>query len=270
MIRTIFTLALLIATVLYAQEPPAWLPMGNLDRADKIWTFLEIPGTSIILAAGRADRDEAAVWRSTDGGQSWSRPFHSWYSVEGVRELAFDANRNIIFACISNITGSYLEYDPLWYSTDLGESWASVAIPTNWGPRAGIHSIALYDNKLYVVLEEVRTENGNYWGIYSGMLYRLDISSADPNDWTWEFVMQYPELNYLVRLAVNNGKLFVFGKDYDRDAIRIFTHSLQELNAKATTIGTVGHFKEQIEALKHNAQQVPAEINENNTKGDLQ
>ncbi len=269
----VYALALVVLVFtqnIFAQEPPAWLPMGNLYRADKIWCFLEIPGTSIILAGGRADRDEAGIWKSTDGGENWTLKLHTWYTAEGVREFAFDANRNIIFACVSNITGSYLEWDPLWYSTDLGESWAAISNPTNLGYRAGIHSIVLDGNNLYVAFEDVRPENGNSWGIYSAMLYRLDISSADPNDWKWEFVMQYPELNYLMRLTINNGKLYVFGKDYERDAIRIFTHSLQKLNAMAVPVGTVGEIQRSIEEIEAQKSSVVDQSLEDETEGDLQ
>ncbi|NOX38322.1 MAG: exo-alpha-sialidase [Calditrichaeota bacterium] len=238
---------------LFAQEGPAWLPMGDLYQAEKIWTFLEIPNTSIVLAGGRYGGEGMGIWKSTDGGQTWSLKLKKYYTKEGVRQLIFDDKKNIIFACISNISRDYkdLPWKSLWYSDDLGETWNYIYHPTNLGAQAGIHGMALIDNKLYVAFEENRTENGNDWWIYSAMLYRLDISDHDPDNWYWEFVMQYPDLNYIMRLTENNGKLYVFGKDYNRDAIRIFIHDVQMLNTSSVTLGTISKIASQVQSLEN-------------------
>ena len=261
---------MLIGMGLYAQEGPAWLPMGNLHRAEKVWTFLEIPNTSIILAGGRSGRENAGIWKSTDGGQNWEQKFNEWYASEGVRQFAFDANKNLIFAGISNVA-RYLEWKSLWYSNDLGETWNAIFYPSNLGARAGIHSIILIDNKLYVAFEENRNENGNDWWIYSAMLYRLDISDPDPGRWYWEFIMQYPDLNYIMRLAEHNGKLYVFGKDYTRDAIRVFTHDLQTLNTTANSVGTIGEIESQIARIQQQQLEIQNETSRSsNNEDDLE
>ena len=62
--------------------------------------------------------------------------------------------------------------------------------------------------------------------------------------------MQYPELDYIMKITENNGKLYVFGKDYDRDAIRIYIHNLQSLNASGVAVGTVSEIQSRIETLR--------------------
>ncbi|RMF54403.1 MAG: hypothetical protein D6748_16455 [Calditrichaeota bacterium] len=231
-----------------AQSGPSWLIQGNLDGATKIWDFIEIPNTSIIIAGGLAG-DNAAIWKSTNGGLTWTRKFYVWHShwsQRGIAQFAYDGVKNIIFAC-SALNYSHLDWLSIHYSIDQGETWTSLVHPEILGQNAGAFSILLLNNKLYIAYQEDRPENGNNWNIYSAMLFRLDVSSVNPSDWVWEFLMQYPELDYIMRLAEKNGMLYVFGRDKASNAIRVFTYNTQVLDNMATRIGTVEEVRLQVE-----------------------
>ncbi|APF19658.1 glycosyl hydrolase BNR repeat-containing protein [Caldithrix abyssi DSM 13497] len=261
----ILFLSSIFAGQLLAQSGPAWLQQGNLQYADKIWAFLEIPNTNIIFAGGRSDRDEAGIWKSTNGGQTWEQKLRKWYSSEGVRQFAFDESRNLIFACISNVNGGYdLEWKTIYYSDDLGETWKYIYHPAQLGYRAGAHSIVLLNNKLYVAFEDRHPENGNdYQYIYSADLLRLDISNANSDYWYWEHCMHYPELDYIMRLSVKDNKIYVFGKDKETDGIRIFIYNTETMGKTASNLGTIQENEKTIKLLK----QQQAAFNEEQTSG---
>ncbi len=256
-------LVFILSVSLLAQSGPAWLQQGNLRYADKIWAFLEIPGTDIIIAGGRSDRDEAGIWKSTNGGQTWDQKLRKWYTSEGVREFAFESARNLIFACISNITGGNdLEWKSIYYSDDLGETWKYIYHPAKLGYRAGAHSVVLLDNKLYVAFEDKHPENGNdNQYIYSADLLRLDISNANPDYWYWEQCMHYPELDYIMRLTVKDNQIFIFGKDKDTDGIRIFIYNPQTMGKAAINLGTLKENEVRIELQKQQQTALKAENN---------
>ena len=243
----IILFAFLSFNSIQAQTGPSWLVQGDLYRAVKIWDMLEIPNTNIILAAGKGYSTTASIWKSTNNGQNWERKFISWDTDNGVLQLAYDPNKNIVFGAIGNTVWSALNWKSIVYSTDQGETWVSIWHPAMLGDQAGANSIIFLNNKLYIAYMEKHYENGNYWGIYSAMLFRIDVSSYNPSDWYWEFLMQYPEMDYIMRLAEKDGKLYVFGKDWNSDAIRVFTYDTQTLDRMATRIGTVEEVRQQIE-----------------------
>jgi len=250
-ILAITFVAMIFANQIFAQSGPAWLQQGDLVNAKKIWCFLEIPNTGIILAGGRGYYKRAAIWKSTNNGQTWEQKLNNSYTDEGVRQFAFDENKNIIFACVSNYW-SYLEWKPIWYSTDLGESWNYISQPAALGNRAQAHSIVILNNKLYVAFQDDHSENGNdNWGIYSADLYRLDISNPNSSYWYWEHCMHYPELDYIMRLAINNDKIYVFGKDRNTNGIRIFTYDPESMGKNAQFIGKLDEIKKEIKLLQN-------------------
>lgn len=247
-----FWIVLSLSSILLAQSGPTWRVLGNLQDAQKVWAFLEIPGTDIVLAGGRAYSNYAAVWKSTDRGNSWTRKFCQRYSSEGIKQFAFDEDKNIIFAGIAENDGSYIEWNSLVRSNDMGETWTFIPHPVSLGNRAEAHSIILLNDKLYVAFNDKHTENGNssYWSIYSAELYRLDVSDPNPDNWYWEFVMQYPELDYLMRLTEKDGKIYVFGKDKATDGIRFFVYDPETMDKTATKVGTIRDIKKQIQQIK--------------------
>lgn len=268
-------IVIIFSTNLLAQTGPAWMQQGDLVDAKKIWCFLEIPNTSIILAGGRCYYKDAAIWKSTNNGQTWVRKFRKGETDEGVRQFAFDENKNIIFAAVSDYW-SYLEWKSIWYSTDLGETWNYISQPAQLGNRAQAHSIVLLNNKLYVAFQDDHSENGNdNWGIYSADLYRLDISNPNSSYWYWEYCMHYPELDYIMRLAINDGKIYVFGKDRNTNGIRIFTFDPEANGKNSLFIGNLNDINKNIEILqkeelKNNQEKnnsVPPNIN--NIKGEV-
>ena len=232
-----------------AQSGPSWLIQGNLQDAYRVWDFLEIPNTNIILACGQDDPSWgiwAIIWKSTNGGYTWHKVLSEYQASEGFVQFAYDQNKNIVFVCAGQLNNN-MEWKSIYYSTDQGENWTSIVHPPTLGNHAGARSIVLLNNKLYIAYLDYHTENGNNWGMYSAMLYRIDVSDYNPSNWYWEFLMQYPELDYLMRLAEKDGKLYVFGKDWNSNAIRVFTYDTQTLDRMAVRIGTVEEVRQQVE-----------------------
>ncbi len=237
----IVSVAILIGVMksssLNAQVAPNWLPQHDLFEAEVIYDFLEIPGTNMIFAAthcqGHYHDDFYAVFKSSDGGHTWDRVFTDWNCHwSPTRKLAYDTTRNTVFA-----GGYFCNNYSLAYSMDYGETWYKIAHPFV-GLISGVHfyDILLVNDYIYVAPSDLL--------IYSAQLWRLDIHDSNPDNWTWEFVLSYPELDYLVRLGYKDGKLYVFGKDKDADAIRIFIHDISKLDSMAKPYKTVAQLRE--------------------------
>ncbi len=250
----------------WAQSGPSWLIQGDLQDATIINDFIEIPNTNIIIAAGRSYNKYPSIWKSTNSGVTWTRKYYSWSSNYGVVQLEYDNNKNIIFGALGQYVWNHFSWKSIIYSTDQGENWNTITHPASLGEYSGANSILLLNNKLYIAYWPNHPENGNYhWGDYSAMLYRIDVSDYNPSNWYWEFLMQYPELDYLMRLAEKDGKLYVFGKVWNSNAIRVFTYDTQTLDRMAVRIGTVEEVRQQVEQyqaqLAQQAKENPAPDN---------
>ena len=248
----------------WAQSGPSWLIQGNLQEAEIVNDFLEIPNTNIIIAAGRRYNRYPAIWKSTNSGVTWTRKYYSWSSTNGVVQLAYDANKNIIFGAIGHHIWDHY-WESIIYSTDQGENWNTIIHPGMLGDGAGASSILFHNNKLYVAYKDYHYENNPNFEMYSAMLFRIDVSDYNPSGWYWEFLMQYPEMDYIMRLAEKNGKIYVFGKDKNSNAIRVFTYDTQTLDRMAVRIGTVEEVRQQVEQyqaqLAQQSKETPAPDN---------
>ncbi|RMD92842.1 MAG: exo-alpha-sialidase [Calditrichaeota bacterium] len=251
--------SLFLFQVAWSQVGPSWLIQGNLQDASQIRDFLEIPNTNIIIAAGRKWSDQAALWKSTDNGNTWNKKYEKWAASNGAVQLEYAEAKNVIFAGFGDAVWGQLTWVSIVYSTDQGETWIEITHPAMLGDHAGANSILLLNNKLYIAYRENHSENGNSWGIYSAMLFRIDVSDVNPSNWVWEFLMQYPELDFITRLADKDGKLYVFGKDKNSDAIRIFTYDPQTLDRMASRVGTVEEVRLQVEKYQAQLAQQKAE-----------
>ena len=220
--------------------------MGDLDRAYKIFDILEIPNTNIVIAVGQISGWiwHGGVWKSVDGGHTWTRKAH--YGDAVFYMLQYDTLKNIIFS-----VGKVRDF--LIYSTNYGEQWHEIYYPYFIGEWAARSSV-LISGKLYVGF--YTWVNGRY---YSPVLIRLDYSDPNPNNWYWELINQYPELNDtagIFRLVYKNNKLFVFGEDKGGNGIRIYTYDISTLDKMAKPIGTVAemaqYWKKRKEELADN------------------
>jgi len=260
--KFLLTMVLAVNMGLYAQAGPTWVPQGNLPYARVIKDIYEIPGTDIVIAVGqRADgsHEEPSIWRSTDGGHTWSWwgwnfPNHGddeaiWYTFH---QISYDTSRNIL---LSTCGGGAGDWQPrtVWYSNDYGESWHYVNHPYYLVGDGDAASSVILNGKLYVIYEKLI--GGTFYD--SPILLALDYYDPNPDNWTWYFVRQYPQLDingthstFWGVLAVKDGKLYVVGKDKNTDAIRIYTYEPSKLEATMQRIGTVAEMREYWEKLK--------------------
>jgi len=229
--KVVITLSMVIMLVanIQGEEPPAWYPLGDLPSAIQIWDIIEIPGPpgmdAILIACGKKSGDNMQIWRSLDRGTTWelSNIYNGGWGC--LMRLVYDSTINALFS-----VGYANGYYTVRYSTDYGSNWYPIAHPVVLREADAIDAVIL-DHKLYVAY--------NYWSAPFGLLFRLDISSSDPGNWTWEFVMQYPQITEIQKLLVKDGKLYVFGKDRDNNAIRVFTYDPGKLDHLAKRIGTI-------------------------------
>ncbi len=244
-----FMLVLAVVSQVFAQSPPAWQPMGNLPGAGAVYDILEIPNTNIILACGTSGGSYhyAQIFRSVDGGQSWSKVF----DIYGGRFLALhlDEAQNVIFS--TGATWANLESRCVVYSLDFGSTWTTVYNPPVL-EESDIEGSVLdaSNNNLYLIYNVVHGING-----YHPELWRLNYSDPDPNNWTWEFLMIYPEGevsgnsdNVTPTIALKDTILYAFMKDDQNSGLRIYTHSINQLNSMAKAVCTVAEAKEYFNA----------------------
>jgi len=208
---------IVLATTALAQEPPSWEPLGNLPSCWRVRDIAEIPGSGILIACGYAGGGWYYVWRSTDGGRSWTRTtLPGTYPDEGMR-LARDSASGCLWILQSTPSPS-----SLYRSTDDGQSWSAVSGPA--GNLTQNNTMEVVDNYVYL--------GGTFSTPYSALLYRLNQTSLQ-----WEMVTDYIECNAITRLKYNNGKLLVFAKDMTLPQTRIFSHTPSDLDRLAKPIG---------------------------------
>ncbi len=242
----VMAIMVIVGGILNAQSGPSWLQMGNLLGAYEIFDILEIPNTNVVIAAGLVSdwSWHGGVWKSVDGGHTWTRK--AYYGGLGFYNLQYDTLKNIIFAL-----GDIRYF--LIYSTNHGEQWHEIYYPYFIGDGAAMSSV-LVNGKLYAGF--YTWMNHRY---YSPVLLRLDYSDPDTNNWYWELICQYPELQDtagVFQLLYKDNKIFVFGEDKGGNGIRIYTYDISTLDKMAKPIGTVAemaqYWKKRKEELADN------------------
>jgi hypothetical protein len=198
-----------------AQEPPSWVNLGDLSGATQVRDLIEVPAYGVALACG-AYGGNSAVWKTTDGGQSWTREHLAYGSF-----LQFD--RDTLSGRIWVVSNYESSSYALYYSDDIGSTWTQVTAPPS-NPNIAGQTIELVGNYLYF--------GGTISSPYSISLYRLNTASLE-----WELVTQYPQCSGITRLKSSNGKLLVFAKDKASNTIRVFSYAPSELDSKAVPVG---------------------------------
>ena len=222
-------LAILLITSLTAQEPPAWVNLGELPYAAAVRDMLEIPGTNTLLACGVTTvipelfliPYEARIWKSTNGDQSWSTVLNlrQYGSAPPLWvQLKYDFVSGRIWARRATSGANTLHY-----STDNGDNWTGVSTPVS-NPPISANAIEIVGDYVYF--------GGTISNPYSIGLYRLHQTSLE-----WEMVKLYPECNTICNLKYHNGKLIVFARDKNGTLIRVFSHSPDELDRNTVSLG---------------------------------
>jgi photosystem II stability/assembly factor-like uncharacterized protein len=135
---------------------------------------------NIVYAAGPDIDDPTvtykAIYKSTDGGGSWSFTKHSIRSFAVHHALAIDpVNSNIIYAAGSVGNGT------VWKSTDNGRSWSIVDV--GFDGRSTVYALAIdptNPNIIYVGTQSLgvykSSDGGGTWSVFR------DGLQVDPND----------------------------------------------------------------------------------------
>jgi hypothetical protein len=209
-----------LAGMALAVEPPSWVNLGNLSVARQVWDLCEIAGNSHLLAAGQNDAtfDQAAVWRSTDRGVTWSRVLISQRNGTSLFcQMCGDAYERIW------VVGSDGGSEALAYTADNGGTWNWVGGPPA-NPGVSGRSIVVIGDHLY--------HGGLVNDPYSISLYRLNVVTLE-----WELVVQYPQCNAITRLIHYNGRLLVFCRDRTTSAVRVFSYTPADMDEMARPVG---------------------------------
>jgi hypothetical protein len=206
---------IVMATTALAQEPPSWVNLGNLASATKVRDLLEIPTYNVVVACGMTSSGNF-IWRTTDGGTTWTTLYLGTGDSGLVQLLRDPANGRL---WVVGMGAS----NPLYFSDDVGTTW-TLESPPQSNPLISGRSIELVGNYLYF--------GGTVSSPYSIALYRLDLTNQQ-----WELVTQYPQCSGITRLKYNNGKLLVFAKDKTSNMIRVFNYTPSDLDAGAVPVG---------------------------------
>lgn len=245
-------LMLIASPKMIAQSPPAWQPMGDLSDAEFVYDIFEIPNTNIVLACGqRASYSYFAIWRSDNGGATWSRVADG-YSGELYRFL-YDGPKHLIFSYGS--TSNSYNGICVFFSNDNGATWTGIYNPpileTSNAVSGVIDTTSQYIYLIFYVTHPGGPDDG-YFG-YHPELWRLNYSDPDPNNWTWEFLMIYPEgevsgTNIRPTIALKDTILYAFMKDDINPGLRIYTHSINQLGSKAKIVCSISEAAEYFNA----------------------
>jgi len=216
--KTITAVVLLIAAAI-AYEPPSWVNLGNLDWGKLVYDIVEIPSNGWLLACGQRDygNQHQCIWRSTDRGVSWSHVLTSTHDNTQFMQMQFDGFSRVW------AVGWYGGAEALAYSADNGGTWTFVTGPPS-SPTYNGCALQVVGNYLYF--------GGVVASPYSIALYRLNVVNMQ-----WEMVVQYPQCNAIARLKYYNGRLLVFCRDMTTSAIRVFSYTPSDLDAKAVPVG---------------------------------
>ncbi len=155
------TLRLLEGTI-----TPAWTPRGPDNIGGRITDIAVDPMDADLVYAGAA---EGGVFRSTDGGQSWTATFDQMPSLS-IGALAIDpSNPTVIYAGTGEVNpgGGSMAYGGagLFRSTNQGDSWQ----PAGLEDSGSIGRILVHpsdSDTLYVAVMGLLWESGPERGVY--------------------------------------------------------------------------------------------------------
>ncbi|AMA49198.1 T9SS type A sorting domain-containing protein [Flavobacterium covae] len=148
-----------------------WTPVGPFTYTNKgSWSTgqgrvncsVTDPTNENVIYIGAAT---GGVWKSTDGGLSWS-PKTDFIDSIGISGLAIDPNNtNVIYAMTGDADGANVGFDGLYKSNDGGETWIKMGLTDiNYG-----RTILIDPNNSNVVI--VGTNSGVYRSQDGGLTF---------------------------------------------------------------------------------------------------
>ncbi len=160
-------------------EAPVWVSSSNGLPANAYVTSIVDTGTSLLVSVQTAGSLQGGVWRSTDGGDSWTQ-------VTGLPE-----GKSVYDLVVGPDKTLYAGTVGVWRSTDDGVTWTEMNAGFKQVPAPGIRALVLRDGKL--------------WGASQATIYATEV--ATPN---WALAATgfptYAAVNALC--AAPDGKLF--------------------------------------------------------------
>ncbi len=190
----------------------SWQHAG-LDRTGRIARILVHPTNPDVvyvcaLGRGTGPQEERGVYKTTDGGKSWSRVLFLEPNV-GCSSLAMDAtNPDVLFAGMWHVivhpwamsSGTETGADGVWRTTDGGATWKQLVAGLPRPPlgKVGVAIAPSSSNRVYALLQTANQgslwrsdDGGDSWKVVSwargligraGYYMHLAVSSGNPDE----------------------------------------------------------------------------------------
>ncbi len=150
-----------------------WRHIGlkNTVKIDSIVVDPHNPNLVIVSALGDAKHHSGGVYRSTNGGQSWTRVLHP-AGYLGTRQVTFDYDNPRFMLAVTQGTGNPIaalfgfkmkikSKPPLMFdSTDEGLTWTPVAIPPFQGRIAAAIAMHTHGQRIYLIGNNIEDGSG--------------------------------------------------------------------------------------------------------------
>jgi len=171
----------------------SYLGLGDTRQIGRVLIDPKNPGVVLVAALGHGfgPNSERGVYRTTDGGKTWTRVLSKDENT-GAIDLAYDPdNSRTVYASLWNVRRpAYSTYAPitgpgggLYKSTDGGATWQEIAghgLPTGTLGRIGVDVVAGQHGKRVYALIDAGSGSG---------LYRSDNGGED-----WNLVSTEPRI----------------------------------------------------------------------------
>jgi hypothetical protein len=161
-------------------------------------------GSMFVLGGRDGGTYYSDVWRSADGGATWTRMTASagWASRYAHASVIDGSGAVLVMGGYSVVTDTY--YSDVWRSTDEGVTWKRVAEAAGWAGRYGHTSAVGNDGTIYVM--------GGYDG-GSNLIYNDVWASADGGvTWTQKIASAAWAPRYMHSSVIGkSGSMFVLG-----------------------------------------------------------
>ena len=176
------------------------------------------PNLVLVAALGDAAHHGGGVWRTGDGGQTWTNVLHPG-GYPGVRDLEYDYDQPNLILAATQGTGGFRRLGPgprpktkpplVFKSTDEGLTWTKLTIPSFPG-RVGV-AIAMHTNgqRIYIVGNPIEggsglfrsDDGGKTWQHMAGKDTRIGNGQGAYSCGVW-VDSQNPNIVYTVATAL--------------------------------------------------------------------
>ncbi len=212
---------------LHGEAKPGWLPQGNLSGAVGIKDIISLPwNQNIFIAVGYDGNARAGIWKSIDGGHTWSYKLWTGH-YDWFEHLLVDSQHYRIWT-----VGHIGNGNPLYYSLDGGETWTGVSYPESIDSVGYGWQIFYLNGYIYY--------GGKRYDASKIKLYRYNTNDANPANWSWEYVTTFDGCNSIGGFYFSefSQKLYAFVSKSAEDSVRVYELSLDapatNVNIKAT------------------------------------